>query len=128
MKGSDDSGPTRKLSTVAALIGKAQSTTFPAEQESLAMGAYSQLAAYLNSLDRPEHDGGARRERRLLADRRDRPPLGDRPSLPEAAGLPEAVRPPEPAPEVIDLRTDRLRSLYREPGRRAPGARVDLTL
>ncbi len=118
MAETEDQQPSRKLSTAAALLGKAQSTTFPAEQESLALGAYSQLAAFLNSLDRLEASGAGRRERRLLVDRRSPVPRPV-PELPAAAA---------DEPEVIDLRTDRARSVYRRPDGPGPGARIDLVL
>ncbi len=62
--------PEKQLSTAAALIIKAQATPFPAERESLAMRAYTQLASYLNSLDPESGANGRRRERRFLRDRR----------------------------------------------------------
>lgn len=138
MTGSDQDLHHRKLSTVAALIGKAQSTNFPAEQESLVLGAYSQLADYLNFLDRSDTTRAVRRERRRLTDRRGNATphaavAGGSHLVPvEAAMLPgTAASDPddeESSPEVIDLRTDRLRSMYRGPDRRDRGVRIDLTL
>lgn len=138
MTGSDQDLHHRKLSTVAALIGKAQSTTFPAEQESLVLGAYSQLADYLNCLDRSDTTHAVRRERRRLTDRRGSPtphatvPSGSQLVPVETAMLPStaasASEDDDGGPEVIDLRTDRLRTVYRGPERRDRGVRIDLTL
>ncbi len=58
------------LNTAGALLDKARSTPFTAEQEALAFRAYSQLAKYLNALDPGGGGSARRRERRLLRDRR----------------------------------------------------------
>lgn len=96
----------RRLATVAALIGKAQATPFPAERESLALRAYTQLAAYLNSLEPPSDASQRRRERRQLRDRRGR-----------------GARPAEQPPSN-DLQSKRAASQYRSAMSRPPARGV----
>ena len=62
----------KQLSTAAALISKAQATSFAAEREALVLRAYTQLAAYLNQVAPSAGSTSRRRERRLLVDRRAR--------------------------------------------------------
>ncbi len=139
MSGSSEDRHNRKLSTVAALIGKAQSTTFPAEQESLVLGAYSQLAEYLNSLDRSDATEAVRRDRRHLVDRRVPAAPHEAVSSPEEM-VPLAVqarRSPsagdvglagQPESAVIDLRSDRLRTTYKGPIRSDRGKWIDVVI
>ena len=100
-----------RLSTAALLIGKAQGSAYPSEQESLALRAYRELAAYLNSVQPPDL-GGRRRERRLLTDRRG------------------GKRRTDPKPPVIDLRLDQARAAYRAaaPQSGPVGSHLDLGL
>lgn len=75
------------LHRAVALLLKADSSSFSAEQASLALGAYRDLALYLNGLESQSH-GGPRRERRLLVDRRS----GPRPVPLTASDTPTALR------------------------------------
>ena len=83
-----------KLSVASALIAKAQGTSIPVEQESLAMGAYAVLAAFLNSIEPMVPPGDRKRERRLLNDRR-------------AGGHTRSDE-----PRTIDLRSEKVKSAY----------------
>jgi hypothetical protein len=97
----------RQLSIAAALITKAQTTSFPAERESLVLRAYTQLATYLNSLD-PQPPSERRRERRFLVDRRAR--------ANERSG--------EPAPREVKAR--HIASTYRSFLTRRPAVGVNI--
>ncbi len=110
--GAEPPAGSRLLSTAALLLGKAQGSGHPPEQEALALGAYRELAAYLNSLEPPDTVGGRRRERRLIADRR----AGQKRGKPE--------------PQVIDLRLDQARAAYRSASTEGArlGSRLDLGL
>ena len=98
----------KQLSIAAALINKAQATPFPAERESLAMRAYTQLASYLNALDPETGADGRRRERRLLRDRR--------------GGRTKPSREPVPS----DLRSKRGTSSYQSAVARRSGVGVQI--
>ncbi|MDE3204484.1 MAG: hypothetical protein KGQ66_09685 [Acidobacteriota bacterium] len=95
----------RRLSTAAALIAKAEATTFPAEQQALALRAYTELAAYLNSVE-AKNPGPRRRERRLF----DRRAAGD-PGRNAAAGTTSG--PPGPGSFVFRGRNHQVRTAYR---------------
>ncbi len=113
MAAREDHRDTRKLTTAAALIGKAEGTSFEPEQAALALKAYTELASYLNAVDSYARVDGRKRERRLLNDRRGGP-------------TPDA----EASPPVIDLRVQHARRAYRSaaPQRGRVGERVDFTL
>lgn len=135
----------RRLSTVAALMAKAEGSPFGAEQHALALRAYTELAAYLNSVE-SKSPGARRRERRLL-DRRGRgsaesptespgaaaspPPNGatsrpgGAPRNPGSAGGPDRAT----DPPVIDLQVLQARTAYRAVPRPTPtGVRVNVGL
>jgi hypothetical protein len=124
-----------RLSTVAALIGKAQGSPFVAEQESLVMKAYTELAAILNSaeINPASAQEPRRRERRLLVDRRaqeGQAPGGEMGIGPARMGRAGSRRRgTDSGPEVIDLRVGQARAVYRTatPGRTI-GTVVDFSL
>lgn len=133
--GGDAGRGRKKLTTAAALIDKAEASTFAAEQESLALKAYTELASFLNSFGAqpPSGPGGRLRDRRLLVDRRapGRPESGPRRDGIDLKGdsPPETIDLPADGPtEVIDLRVQQARAVYRRPVPSTLGAVVDFSL
>ncbi|MDA8047684.1 MAG: hypothetical protein M0Z30_21040 [Actinomycetota bacterium] len=120
-----DAADKRRLSTAAALIGKAESSAFAAEQHALVLRAYTELAAFLNALD--ARDPAKRRRERRLYDRRGASGSG-------TAGRGRTSRGPDPEPTggspVIDLQVRQARTAYREitPRPTPTGVRVNVGL
>ena len=127
MAPSVDGSEDKRLSTVAALIGKAVATSYPAERHAMAMRAYSELAAFLAAIeDAPS--AGRRRERRLYDRRTGSAPPGT--GRTGATGDPGDKGPQDVPPVVIDLRPNRAGSLYRSssPAPAPRGVTVDIGL